>query len=237
MSGNDEIWSINTDGTEQRQLTSDPAEDAAPLVSPDNKLVYFVSNRTGKAQIWKMNIDGSNQVQVTQSDGGAPIFASADGKLVYYKHAMLGTLWSVSLENGTEVAVLNQSRRHFALSPDGSMVALEDKVGDRAALAIYSIADRKTLRTFELPADRPRLTEFTWLTDGKSIMFLMSGVEYDKNALYQQSLEGGPARQIGDLGDEEISEVSGLSFSPDGKSFSVVQGGWKHDAVLLRGLR
>ena len=36
MSGNDEIWSINADGSEQRQLTNDAADDTSP-VSPDGK--------------------------------------------------------------------------------------------------------------------------------------------------------------------------------------------------------
>jgi len=36
MSGNDEIWSINADGSEQRQLTNDAADDTSP-VSPDRK--------------------------------------------------------------------------------------------------------------------------------------------------------------------------------------------------------
>ncbi|MEJ7863275.1 MAG: winged helix-turn-helix domain-containing protein, partial [Pyrinomonadaceae bacterium] len=36
MSGNDEIWSINADGREQRQLTNDAADDSAPVSSPDN---------------------------------------------------------------------------------------------------------------------------------------------------------------------------------------------------------
>ena len=30
MSGNDEIWSINADGSEQRQLTNDAADDTTP---------------------------------------------------------------------------------------------------------------------------------------------------------------------------------------------------------------
>src|SRR5262249_17410388 len=35
MTGDNEIWSINADGSDQRQLTSNPAEDIAPIVSPD----------------------------------------------------------------------------------------------------------------------------------------------------------------------------------------------------------
>lgn len=237
MSGNDEIWSINPDGTEQRQLTNDPAGDGAPYVSPDNKSVYFVSNRSGAAQIWRMNVDGSNQTQVTHKAGGAPIFVTPGNKLLYYKHALMGTLWSLSLENGEEKLVLDQARHLFVFSPDGSMVAVQDKVGDGLAIAIYSIQDGVVRQKFELPSKLPRLIEFGWMPDGKSLLYLMAGMDYDKNTIFQQSIDGGEPREIGSVGDEEVSEVSGLSISPDGKSFTIAQGGWKHDAVLFTGLR
>ena len=237
MSGNDEVWSINPDGTEQRQLTNDPAGDGAPIGSPDNKSVYFASNRSGSAQIWRMNTDGSNQVQVTQKDGGAPVFVAPDNKLLYYKHALLGTLWSVSLESGEERPVLDQARHLFAFSPDGSTVALQDKLGDDLAIAIYSIHDGVVRQKFRLPDKLPRLIEFAWMPDGKSLLYLMAGIDYDKNTIFQQAIEGGEPREIGSVGDEEVSEVSGLSISPDGKSFTIAQGGWKHDALLITGLQ
>jgi Tol biopolymer transport system component/DNA-binding winged helix-turn-helix (wHTH) protein len=237
MSGNDEIWSIDGDGTGQRQLTNDPAGDGAPVPSPDGKTIYFASNRSGNAQIWRMNSDGSNQVQVTRGDGGAPMFVSPDNKLLYYKHSLAGTLWSVSLENGEERLVLDKPRHLFAFSPDGVTVAFEEKIGNGLSLTVYSLAAGRALRSFELPTKLPRLVEFSWMPDGKSLIYLMAGVDYDKNTLYRQSIDGGAPQEIGSLGDDEVSEVSGLSVSPDGKSFSVVQGGWKHDAVLLRGLK
>jgi Tol biopolymer transport system component len=96
MSGNGEIWSINADGSEQRQLTNGPADDAVPVSSPDNRFIFFVSNRTGEAQVWRMNDDGSNQAQITFKEGGYPIFVSPDGCWVYYYHGVKRTLWRVS---------------------------------------------------------------------------------------------------------------------------------------------
>ena len=52
--------------------------------------------------------------------------------------------------------------------------------------------------------------------------------------LWLQPLDASPPRKLADLGDEEILH---LALAPDGKSFAVEQGGWKHDAVLLKGLR
>jgi Tol biopolymer transport system component len=61
-SGNDEIWIINRDGTNVRQLTRNEWEwDKHPSWSPDGQQIIFYSNRTGNNQLWIMNKDGSEQ--------------------------------------------------------------------------------------------------------------------------------------------------------------------------------
>lgn len=236
FSGNDEIWGINLDGSDQRQLTNNAAGEGSPMSSPDGKTIFFVSNRTGDAQIWRMNTDGSNQIQVTTTDGGAPMFATPDGKLLYYKSAIHGTLWSVSLETGEQRQVIDQLKKVFAFSPDGLQVAFEDRIADRPAITILSMPDGRPIATLELPREKPRLSEIAFYPDGKTVAYLMSDLDYENTTVYRQSI-GGPAQRLGDLGSESVSEVSGLSISRDGKTASVVLGDWLHDAVLLRGLR
>ncbi|MGH9949419.1 MAG: winged helix-turn-helix domain-containing protein [Pyrinomonadaceae bacterium] len=237
MTGNDEIWSINADSSGQRQLTNDPSDEGAPIVSPDNKKVYFASNRSGKAHIWQMNTDGSGQEQLTITEGGFPLFVSADGKSVYFRRGIDSTLWKVSVENGEEAMVLNRGKGNFEFSPDGSLVAVEEKQAGNASILIVSTADGQNVRSFSLPNDKFRLIDIAWPRDGKSIIYIASDIDYEQNALYRQSLDGGPPQKIADLGDDEIAEVSGLSISPDGKKFILAQGGWKHDAVLIQGLK
>lgn len=61
-SGNDEIWVINRDGTNVRQLTRNQWEwDKHPSWSPDGQQIVFFSNRTGTSQLWIMSKDGSTQ--------------------------------------------------------------------------------------------------------------------------------------------------------------------------------
>lgn len=236
-SGNDEVWSINADGSNQRQLTNDLAGDSSPLAAPDNKTVFFSSNRTGEAQIWKMNADGSNQVQVTKSGGGMPIFVAPDGKFLYYGHPIQGTLWSVSLENGEEKLVLDKPLNRFSFSPDGTRVAFWEDKREGAVVSVVTLAGGSAVGTFTLPKDKPRVLDVAWMPDGKSIMYLASEPAYGKGMIFAQSLDGGPARQIADLKDEQLSEAAGICISPDGKSFVVVLGNWKHDAVLISGLK
>ena len=61
-SGNDEIWAINRDGSDPRQLTQDTFGwwDKHPSWSPDGRQIVFWSNRSGERQLWIMDADGRN---------------------------------------------------------------------------------------------------------------------------------------------------------------------------------
>jgi hypothetical protein len=63
-SGNWDIWMMHLDGTDLEQLTTDPANDDLPQISPDGKKIVFCSDRTGTSQVWIMNSDGSDQHQL-----------------------------------------------------------------------------------------------------------------------------------------------------------------------------
>jgi Tol biopolymer transport system component len=51
---NYDIWMIREDGTNTRQLTTNGSVDDFPVVSPDQKYIYFVSNRGFKEGIWRI---------------------------------------------------------------------------------------------------------------------------------------------------------------------------------------
>ena len=234
MTGNSEIWSVNADGGEQRQLTNDAAEDSKPVISTDGNFIYFTSNRTGEAHIWRMNADGSNQTQITKTAGGFPLLVSPDGNRVYYQHGVNRALWSVSIKDGTEESVINKEKYHFALSPDSLYAAFSEKQGEERILTIVSLTDGKTAKTFPTAISKARILEIAFLPDRKVVAYTLSADNGANNSLWFQPLDGGTAQQIADLGGEEISS---LAFAPDGKSFTVVQSSWNHDAVLLKGLK
>jgi len=56
----EDIYIINTDGTNIRQLTNHPLNDYTPRWSPDAQVLAFGTNRDGNNEIYLMNIDGSN---------------------------------------------------------------------------------------------------------------------------------------------------------------------------------
>jgi Tol biopolymer transport system component len=63
--GDNEIYLMNTDGSNVQQLTFNTAEEWGPQWSPDGSQIAFASNREGNYDIYVMNADGSNQQQLT----------------------------------------------------------------------------------------------------------------------------------------------------------------------------
>jgi TolB protein len=83
--GEFDIYTISTEGGEEKQLTTAIGLDDGPEYTPDGKYIYFNSVRTGRMQIWRMHPDGSAQEQVT-SDNLNNWFPhiSPDGKLMVF---------------------------------------------------------------------------------------------------------------------------------------------------------
>jgi DNA-binding winged helix-turn-helix (wHTH) protein/Tol biopolymer transport system component len=234
LSGNYEIWSINPDGSGQRQLTNDPAYVNAVLASPANNSIFFASNQTGEVQIWKMDADGSNKTQITRQEGGSPLSVSADGRWLYYHHSLHKTLWRVPVEGGEEQLILNKRKHQLAVSPDGLQAAFEEEQDGKKVLVVVRLADGQIIKTFKFADERPALINLKWSPEGDSLMYISAAGEYENSTLWRQPLGGNPPQKIADLGDERIAAIG---FAPDGKNFAVAKGGWRHDAVLLKGLK
>lgn len=68
--GDDDIYTIDTQGDDLVQLTANSGEwDRHPSWSPDGSKLVFYSNRgSGRKQIWMMNADGSDQQNLSNDE-------------------------------------------------------------------------------------------------------------------------------------------------------------------------
>ena len=231
---NEDIWSVGTDGTGQRQLTNDAADDSTPVSAPDGNSVFFTSNRSGEYHLWRMNNDGSNQSQITKNKGGFPLWAAPDGKWIYYRSTIDSTLWRTTSDGSIEELVLDQRKQNFAFSPDGLLLAYFEKKGRKRFINIISLTDKQNVKTIQLAEPTFKPVALKWSPDGNFLAYILADKSSTHHILWFQTLNQNLPQRIIDLGDDEISH---FAFAPDGKTFAVVKGVWKHDAVLLTGLR
>ena len=120
-------------GTETR-LTTDPADDRAPLWTPGGDRVVFYSDREGQAALfWKLvDVPGDAERLVSASEGRLDIQAdawSADGQTLLFWRAGGGFqpdigLLSIEGERASEMLLDTQFREGGpAVSPDGRWIA------------------------------------------------------------------------------------------------------------------
>lgn len=84
-SDNFDIYSINIDGGDLRQLTTDPRFDAEPVWSPDGSRILFITGRDRNFEIYAIKTDGTGEVNLTNSPAYEGAFAfAADGMQVFY---------------------------------------------------------------------------------------------------------------------------------------------------------
>ena len=75
---------MNVDGSDVRQLTTDPEFDAEPMWSPDGRII-FISARDHNFEIYAIDLDGGAEVNLTKSSANENAVAfTKDAKQLFY---------------------------------------------------------------------------------------------------------------------------------------------------------
>lgn len=235
QTGNDEIWKMDSDGTDQKQLTTDPSDDRAPVISADGRSIFFSSNRSGESQVWRMNEDGSSQTQITSGEGGFPRFISTDG-WVYYLSGLRRSLRRVSHDGSQDQVIIDRPITRITFTQDGSTAAVFYQEGDKTISAI-SIPDGREIRQITIVDKNADLIDFDWAADGKELAYILRAGYPEQSTLWFHAIDTDKSRRVFDLGEGILSEQSSFNMFPDGKRFLVSKGKWRHDAVLFSGFK
>jgi len=119
QNGKLQIFTINPDGTNKKQLTF-KGENGRPDWSPDGRRISFSSLRNGRVWVAVMDADGSNQKLL--AEGVAPDW-SPDGKQIAFSRPD-GQIWVMNAD-GSDIRRITQSNTFKggpSWSPDGKQM-------------------------------------------------------------------------------------------------------------------
>jgi TolB protein len=175
-SGNFDIWSINADGSDLRQLTTSPELDVEPAWSGDGKQIVFVSGRDdpNKPAIYVMDADGGNQRLLVKVEGAlcnGPAWSPDGTRIAFF--SSLGGHYGLHLVNadGSNLTSLTPDENNNlrpAWSPDGKRLVFASDRDEGRNLYLMTLADGTITRltTGSYTDDTPR-----WSPDGRTILF------------------------------------------------------------------
>jgi Tol biopolymer transport system component len=228
--GNEEIYVMRADGTNQTRLTTDPRRDVHPAFSSDGKRLTFTIRRPEASgdEIYVMNADGTNQTGLTHHTTSSfqSVF-SPDGTKIAFVSSRDGNpeIYTMNSDGTDQSRLTNTTANEVrpAFSPDGKKIAFgrrdpsnPDPSKRRDDIYLINLEDGVETRLTTNPAQD---NEANFSPDGKKIAFNRSGDIYLMN--------------LDDRVETRLTNTSGIeefpAFSPDGEQIAFAS---NHDGNL-----
>jgi len=224
-----DIWIVDGDGTNAKQLTVGSKSNDHPIVSRDGRYIIFKSNRMDTSHIWRMDIDGSNPMELTSGNGEELGDCSPDGQWLVY--AATGALWKVSISGGNPLKLAdNVQANPPVISPDGKLIACD--YWDRepltpAVTAVFPFEGGTPIKTFHIPLGGAR-----WSPDGHALLY--SDTRGGVSNIWSQPIAGGAPTQLTDF---KSDQIFWFDWSRDGKQLACSRGVVTENVVLMSNLK
>jgi Tol biopolymer transport system component len=199
--GNDEIYVMDNNGSNQTRLTNNTTSDNFPFVSFDGKKITFTNN--SNSNIYMMDINGDNQTKVTSKGGFISSFLP-NGKIIFTNFGNV----KVINPDGSNQITLDANGYGAFFSPDGTKIAFtSERDGNYEIYVMNADGTNQTNLTKSPVSDSSPLS---WSPDGKKIAF---GSDRDGNSeIYIMNVDGGNQIRLTSSTFEDFAP----SFSPDG---------------------
>ena len=176
--GKFEIYTMNADGSDVRQVTHLGWYSRDPSWSPDYTRIVFDSGSHDEEEydreIYVMNADGSGITRLTynQAKDYDPSWSPTGSRIAYTSYERNWEIFSMNTSGGGRVNLTNRPYRDLdpCWSPDGTKIAFSSEYGgsDFHIWVMNADGSGQTQLTFGTSVDD---TDPSWSTDGTRIAF------------------------------------------------------------------
>jgi len=233
VGGNTDIWSMNADGSDRLQLTSNPYKEWLPDVSRDGRFITYLSLRDSTPHVWRMDVDGNNQLPLTSGmDDYEPHFAP-DGNWVYfasYRDQGKQKIWKVPAGGGNDPVKVSEIVAGLRdVSPDGKQLFVRffDTTMNGWRGGVLAVADGRIVHRFDFP--------LTAIDAGYRCMPDGTGVAYIDTRRGVSNVWVIPLSTMKpyQLTHYTSDLIFNMAWSKDGKDLALVRGQRSSEVVLM----
>ena len=221
------IYTINTDGSGEKLLTTSNGSEVAPkYIANGSQIAFLAADNNGTMQIWTMNPNGTERKQISNLPNDVDDFQfSPDGKMVLVIHTVKFGKRAADVHpdlNKTTGRVLNNAMyRHWdEWVEEIPHPFLADFNGSSVENAVDIMSDEP----FECPMKPFGAAEtFAWSPDSKKLVYTsrkVTGKDYafsTNSDLYLYDLE---AKTTVNLTEGMLGYDTNPHFSPDGNTLA-----------------
>jgi len=224
--GNRDLYTMNVDGSDLKQITRTPFSEFNAVWKPDGKKIGFLSAESGSVQLWEMLPDGTGKVMISNIDNGINGFKySPDMTMIaFIKEVIIENPYAKLYEGLPKSSgrIANDLMyRHWDHWVDAvSHVFLADYDGK----SLGNIKDIMEGEPYESPLSPfGGMEQISWSPDSKILAYTskkMKGLEYSKSTnsdiYFYDIIAGNTANMTEGMMGFDIGPV----FSPDGKKIA-----------------
>jgi len=127
-----DIWISDTNGQNVRRITSTPAVETNPHLSPDGQWIAFSSNRSGNTAVYVVSKNGGTPTRLTWHPSASLVRGwSPDGSKILYASSRetapssYSRLWTVSAQGGPSTMISHQWGFDGSYSANGRQMAVD----------------------------------------------------------------------------------------------------------------
>lgn len=171
---NTELFVMNTDGSNKKQITKTATHEAAAKWMNDSKHIAFLSDESGTMQLWLMKADGTMRTKATELKDGISdfLFSPDEKKLLFVADVKSGKSTAdkyPDLPKATGIVANDLMYKHW---DEWVTTVPHPFVGDYTNGKVENIKDLMEGEPYESPM-KPfgGIEQLAWSTDSKTIAY------------------------------------------------------------------